>query len=662
PIIWHSDDDSVATVSLEGVLVARSGGSTRITAELDEARSTVAITVAPSPVAALHISPPPETVVSGESFALTATPLDRWAGPLTGRTISWTVSDVGVAVVTAGGWVITRNPGLVVLTATCENATASVSVNVVAKKAESVPAEGLDRPVRPAGRPQSEPWETVPEPRPSPEPQRRRSRPAWVIGAGGAAMIAAGLWLVGGRRPQSDPAPLTETAAAPRESAAGEPVSSNESGIKSGALPPGATADSSSPASITIVQRPATPLQLGTTADLVAEVRDVHGDILGGHPISWSSTDSAVASVDSASGTVRAIGPGRAQIVATAGTRQDTARIVVHAGGKQPVRAPGPTVEPVSLTMAPHDPIRVGDTTTLVVAAVNGAGKPLRRVRVTWSSSEPRVADVDAAGRVRAYSPGSTLIIARSGSESAMGPLTVLPASVASVNITGAQPLKVGDTLTLRAEAQDQRGTSLSGRPVAWTSGNPDVAPVDSASGVVVAQQAGSAEITATVEGKSGTAKITILPQPRTGRSEPPPPTQAPPRVVASANDAAREHQKVLEQMVAGVEQCYQALHNKDVLRVQALYNPADKADEDRLKKLNRILSTHEWDAQVGERQDGAQKVGDNTARMDFSFRLTWKDAFGGRLSSDPAFRAEFSILGSQLTLSSCRIINSPKL
>jgi hypothetical protein len=243
-----------------------------------------------------------------------------------------------------------------------------------------------------------------------------------------------------------------------------------------------------------------------------------------------------------------------------------------------------------------------------------------------------------------------------------MGPLTVLPASVASVNITGAQPLKVGDTLTLRAEAQDQRGTSLSGRPVAWTSGNPDVATVDSASGVVVAQQAGSAEITATVEGKSGTAKITILPQPRTGRSEPPPPTQAPPRVVASANDAAREHQKVLEQMVTGVEQCYQALHDKDVLRVQALYNPADKVDEDRLKKLNRILSTHEWDAQVGERQDGAQKVGENTARMDFSFRLTWKDAFGGRLSSDPAFRAEFSILGSQLTMSSCRIINSPKL
>jgi uncharacterized protein YjdB len=479
-----------------------------------------------------------------------------------------------------------------------------------------------------------------------------------VIASGGAAMVAAGLWLVGGRHPQSDPASTTETAVAPGESAAAD--SGNHSGGRTPAIPV-AMADSNTPASITIIQRPATPLQPGTTADLAAEVRDVHGAILSQHPINWSTTDSAVASVDAATGTVRAMGPGRAQIVAAVGERRDTARIVVHAGGKQPVHTPAPAAEPLSLTMAPHDPIRVGDTTTLKVAALNAAGKPLRRARITWSSSEPSVADVDAQGRVRAYSPGSTLIIARSGSESALGPLTVLPASVASVSITGAQPLKVGDTLALRAEARDQRGTSLSGRPVAWSSGNPDVAPVDSASGVVIAQQAGSAEITATVEGKSGTAKITILPQPRTGRSEPPP-TQPQPRVVASPNEPAREHQLVVEQMMAGVEQCYRALHDKDVVRVQALYNPANKVDEDRLKKLTRILSTHEWDAQVGERQDGAQRVGDSIARMEFSFRLTWKDAFGGRLSSYPAFRAEFSMVGSQLTLSSCRIINSPKL
>src|SRR4051795_1519920 len=176
PVTWHSDDDAVATVSLEGLLVARSAGTTRITAELDEARGSIAVTVAPAPVAALHVSPPPESVTAGDSFALTATPLDRWAGPLSGRTVGWTVSDVNVAMVTAGGWVITRNPGLVVLTASCENATASVSVNVVPRPATVLPPQ--ERPRRPTPRP--EPWEAPPEPR-GPEPRRPRRRPGGLI-------------------------------------------------------------------------------------------------------------------------------------------------------------------------------------------------------------------------------------------------------------------------------------------------------------------------------------------------------------------------------------------------------------------------------------------------------------------------------------------------
>lgn len=242
-----------------------------------------------------------------------------------------------------------------------------------------------------------------------------------------------------------------------------------------------------------------------------------------------------------------------------------------------------------------------------------------------------------------------------------MGSLTVLPAAVASVRIDGAQPLKVGDTLALRAEARDQRGGGLGDRAIDWSSSDPDVAVVDSASGVVVARAAGSAEITATSEGKSGRARITILPQPRTGRVEPATEATAP-HPVTSAPDPDGDRQQILQQMMAGVEQCYMALREKDLPRVQALYNPATKTDLDKLKKLSRILGTHEWAAEIGEREDGAQRVADNFARMEFSFRMSWKDAFGGRLSSYPLFRAEFSLVGNQLTLSSCRITNSPKL
>jgi uncharacterized protein YjdB len=656
PITWRSEDDAVATVSLSGVLVARSGGTTRVTAELDEARSSVAVTVAASPVAALHISPPPDSVVAGDSFALTATPLDRWAGPLSDRTVVWAVSDVSVAIVTAGGWVITRNPGLIVLTATCENVSASVSVNVVPREAAVLEPVGGERSRR-SPRPQQEPWVVPEEPAPSPEPGSSRTRPGWFVAAGGAAMIAAGLWLVGGRRAVEADPPTPESAQATGDTGAPDPGSVGYAPAGVAAL--ARSADSGSRLTVLITQRPPRPLTPGSTANLAAEVRDGSGNTIAGQPLVWSSTDTAIAMVDSASGIVRAVGPGRVLVVAAAGGSRDTVRILVRNGPAEPsVRQP---LQLASLTLEPHDPIHVGDTTSLSLTALDRAGKPMRGLRLTWSSSEPAVAEVDGAGRVRARSAGSTLIIARSGEESAIGSLTVLPAAVASVRIEGALPLKVGDSLELRAEPRDQGGQGLSDRAIAWSSSNPEVAPVDSASGLVIARAAGSAEITATAEGKSGRARITILPQPRTGRTEPTAEAASQPSA-PGREDAASQRAEVLQQMHAGVEQCYEALYQKDVARVQALYNPATKTDRDKLKKLSRILGTREWAAEVGERQDGALRVTDSLARMEFSFKLTWKDAFGGRLSSYPLFRAEFSQLGNQLALSSCRIINSAKL
>ena len=155
----------------------------RVIAELDEARANVGVTVLPPRVAAVHISAAPDSVVAGDSFALTATPLDRWAGALTDRSVAWSVSDVNIAVVTAGGWVITRNPGHIMLTAVCEGVSSSISVNVLDRAPEPI----VSRP-----RPDPIPWELPPEPR-SPEPRRSRRRPGWLVAAGGAFLVAGGL-------------------------------------------------------------------------------------------------------------------------------------------------------------------------------------------------------------------------------------------------------------------------------------------------------------------------------------------------------------------------------------------------------------------------------------------------------------------------------------
>jgi hypothetical protein len=110
-----------------------------------------------------------------------------------------------------------------------------------------------------------------------------------------------------------------------------------------------------------------------------------------------------------------------------------------------------------------------------------------------------------------------------------------------------------------------------------------------------------------------------------------------------------------------GVQQCYDALRSKNVDRVTELYRPVDKSDREKLNKLTRILRTEEWSAVVGERVDGIRQLGSRAA-AEFSFQLAWKDAFGGRLTSRPAFRAEFARSGNGWEISSCRIVGSPKL
>jgi uncharacterized protein YjdB len=637
PVTWKSENDSVATISLDGLLVARSGGSTRISAELDEARAKVTVTIMPAPVAAVHVSPPPELVTAGDSFALNATPLDRWAGPLSDRVVNWSTSDVRVAVVTAGGWVMTRNPGLVMLSATCEGVSASVSFNVVSREAAQ-PAS--------AAAPQhlsSGPWNLDV---PVEAPQPARSRPRWLVAAGGAGLVVAALWLVGGRRMMTPNSP-SETALADADSAKDPPVAA-------------ARNDSTAPGSVTITQRPARPLAAGSSTRLVAEVRDPRGRLMRDAKVGWISTNPAVAAVDSASGTLQAVGPGRAQVIAAMGRSRDSARIVVRRATGNEAQAGSVAA---ALSIPPPEALQVGDTATLVAAALDPRGRPLKTAGVSWSSSQPQVADVDAAtGRVRAKAQGTALIIARSGTESAIAQVSVLPAAVAAIRVEGARPLKVGDTLTLRAELKDQHDGSLSDRPIAWESSNDAVAGVDPASGAVDARGAGSVNITATSEGKSGQVRLTVLPEPRTGRPELPSDTAAPAAKSPPANDLAAERELVIDRMKAGVEQCYGALQQKDVTRLAQLYNSADKSDQEKLKRLSRILRTDEWAAQVGDREDGTQRIDAATAAMDFSFRLTWKDAFGGRLSSKPVFRVEFAKNGDSWDLSSCRIVGSPKL
>lgn len=88
------------------------------------------------------------------------------------------------------------------------------------------------------------------------------------------------------------------------------------------------------------------------------------------------------------------------------------------------------------------------------------------------------------------------------------------PAPVASVAIAPSNTtLLSGQSQQLTATTLAANGATLSGRAVAWNSSNPAVGTV-SGTGLLSVTAAGATTITATSEGKAGTATITVIPVP----------------------------------------------------------------------------------------------------------------------------------------------------
>ena len=70
--------------------------------------------------------------------------------------------------------------------------------------------------------------------------------------------------------------------------------------------------------------------------------------------------------------------------------------------------------------------------------------------------------------------------------------------------------VQVGATFPLSPTLMDANNNALSGRVITWSSNTPAVATVDNTTGIVMGVATGSAIITATSEGKTGTSVITV--------------------------------------------------------------------------------------------------------------------------------------------------------
>lgn len=267
-----------------------------------------------------------------------------------------------------------------------------------------------------------------------------------------------------------------------------------------------------SPVVTEIVVSPTDPVVgVPGTVQLQALALDAYGEEVPGASVSWSSSEPAIASVSS-SGLVTGHAEGSATIRAGVGDVQGTTRVTAE-------------VTVATLTIVPVIPsIPKYDTRTFTVEAVGPAGEPIVPLNVTWSVSDARRAEVDAAGRVTGLQEGPVTLTAGFRGSLATAQITIVQPVVASVEVwqvaspgpdVRATLIPIRATEAQGAVAFDRRGNILHNRgPATWASSNEASMIVDP-DGMVLAIGPGSTEITATVEGvESAPVTLTTLVMP----------------------------------------------------------------------------------------------------------------------------------------------------
>ncbi len=134
-----------------------------------------------------------------------------------------------------------------------------------------------------------------------------------------------------------------------------------------------------------------------------------------------------------------------------------------------------PPVAALSVTL-PSATLLVGQSQLAAATPRDANGTPLSDRTISWRSSVPAIAGVDAAGTITAIAPGTTLISASAEGVSGSAGLTVVaqpPVPVSSVSVSlSASSVVAGQSARATAVIRDAAGNSLSGRVVTWQSSN----------------------------------------------------------------------------------------------------------------------------------------------------------------------------------------------
>jgi uncharacterized lipoprotein YddW (UPF0748 family) len=157
------------------------------------------------------------------------------------------------------------------------------------------------------------------------------------------------------------------------------------------------------------------------------------------------------------------------------------------------------------------DSLSLDDTASFTAVPLDSADEALVGRTVEWSSLAPGIASVSTTGEVVALALGATEITATVDDVSAHQALTVWPQPVASVSV---EPATVSvpqfRRVAFTAVTRDRRGKVLANRAVTWSSSDPTVFYIKANADTAAGRDVGTATVTATAEGVTGTSAVTV--------------------------------------------------------------------------------------------------------------------------------------------------------
>lgn len=224
--------------------------------------------------------------------------------------------------------------------------------------------------------------------------------------------------------------------------------------------------------------------------------------------LTWQSRDTSVAKVDQ-TGNVTAIGVGYTKVLLTATAKSGSSTGIDSLYVKVVNRALGAIiVSPKTLAVA------VGDTVLMSDTLKDDKGHIIidSTIHPTWTTSDPKIIQIDSSGTIRGVGNGTATVTATVGGVSGFVALKVTNRPISSVTLApGSATIAVGGTVTFTATFKDDRGTVVPSSMVgtiSWTT--PDSVILSLSQGVGRGLSGGTATVKVSAASLSATSLISV--------------------------------------------------------------------------------------------------------------------------------------------------------